>query len=126
MIIASGTSYMSAVVMPDHVHLILTPLIDERRKETFSLIEIMRGIKGAAGRRINQQMRRDGAVWQEESFDHVLRCSEGLDAKVEYVLQNPVRRRLVKDWRQYRWVWKRMRPDEANITVRTPSVEQSM
>jgi REP element-mobilizing transposase RayT len=115
-----------AVVMPNHVHLILTPLINERPSQMFSLIEIMRGIKGSSGRRINQQMGRHGAVWQEESFDHVLRCSEGLDAKVEYVLQNPVRRGLVNDWRQYRWVWKRARPDEANITVRTPSVEQSM
>ncbi len=70
-----------AVVMPDHVHLVLTPFIDERCKAIFSLIEIMRGIKGAAGREINQRMGRNGAVWQEESFDHVLRSSEGLDAK---------------------------------------------
>jgi REP element-mobilizing transposase RayT len=107
-----------AVVMPDHVHLILTPLIDERRQEIFSLIEIMRGNKGAAGRRINQQTRRDGAVWQEESFDHVLRCSEGLDAKVEYVLQNPVRRGLVTDWREYPWTWQRSGPENAKMMVR--------
>src|SRR6202158_5746494 len=50
-----------AVVMPDHVHLILTPLIDKSREQIFSLIEIMRGIKGAAGRRINQQMMRHGS-----------------------------------------------------------------
>ena len=100
-----------AVAMPDHVHiiltLILTPLIDGRRSQIFSLIEIMRGIKGASGRRINQRTGMHGAVWQEESFDHVLRCSEGLDAKVEYVLQNPVRKGLVADWRQYRWAWRR-------------------
>jgi REP element-mobilizing transposase RayT len=38
-----------AVVMPDHVHLILTPWIDERRKMLVSLIEIMKAIKGACG-----------------------------------------------------------------------------
>jgi putative transposase len=43
-----------AVVMPDHVHMILTPLIDSPRSQIFSLIEIMRGIKGAAARTINQ------------------------------------------------------------------------
>lgn len=107
-----------AVVMPDHVHLILTPLIDERRNEISSLIEIMRGIKGAAGREINQQIGRNGAVWQEESFDHVLRCSEGLDAKVEYVLQNPVRRGLVAGWREYRWAWRRDAPEAARMTIR--------
>jgi REP element-mobilizing transposase RayT len=114
-----------AVVMPDHVHLILTPLIDQRRQEIFSLIEIMRGIKGAAGRRINHQMRRQGAVWQEESFDHVLRCSEGLDAKVEYVLQNPVRKGLVADWREYPWTWQRVKAEEAKMTPRTAGLEQN-
>ena len=108
-----------AVVMPDHVHLILTPLIDERRKEIFSLIDIMRGIKGSSARGINQTMGRHGAVWQEESFDHVLRRSEGLDTKVEYVLQNPVRRGLVADWREYRWAWQRREYQEAKMTIRT-------
>ena len=107
-----------ALVMPDHVHLILTPLIDERRSRIFSLIEIMRDLKGAAARKINQQIGRHGAVWQEESFDHVLRSSEGLDAKVEYILQNPLRKGLVNDWRRYRWAWQRSGPDPAKMTVR--------
>jgi hypothetical protein len=34
-----------AVVMPDHVHMILTPLTDQRGRQTFSLIDIMRGIR---------------------------------------------------------------------------------
>jgi REP element-mobilizing transposase RayT len=111
--------------MPDHVHMILTPLIDARRSQIFSLIEVMRGIKGAAARRINQRMGRHGAVWQEESFDHVLRCSEGLDAKVECVLQNPVRKGLLDNWRQYRWAWRRSGPDEAGMTIRTARREQN-
>jgi REP element-mobilizing transposase RayT len=115
-----------AVVMPDHVHMILTPLIDEKRSQMFSLIEIMRGMKGAAGRKINQRMGRHGAVWQEESFDHVLRASERLDAKIEYILQNPVRKGLVEDWREYRWVWKQREPDEAKMTIRKPAVGQNM
>ena len=40
-----------------------------------------------------------------KSFDHVLRSSEYLDQKVLYVLNNPVRRGLVADWSEYRWVW---------------------
>ena len=63
-------------------------------------------------------MGRNGAVWQEESFDHVLRSSEGLDAKIEYVLQNPVRRGLVNDWREYRWAWQRGELEEARMTIR--------
>ena len=96
-----------AVVMPDHLHMILTPLIDSERLEIFSLTRITQAIKSASARAINQELRRRGPVWQEESFDHVLRSSEGLDAKVEYVVQNPVRKGLVTDWREYRWAWQR-------------------
>ena len=93
--------------MPDHVHLILTPLVNQQRDEIYSLIAIMRTIKSASAHLINRQLRRNGAVWQEESFDHVLRSSDGLDAKVNYVLQNPVRKGLAKDWRECKWAWQR-------------------
>jgi REP element-mobilizing transposase RayT len=94
-------------VMPNHVHLVLTPLTDQKRRLIVSLIEIMRAIKGASARAINQRLRLHGAVWQEESFDHVLRSSENLDAKIDYILQNPVRAGLVQDWQMYPWVWRR-------------------
>jgi REP element-mobilizing transposase RayT len=102
-----GTKYQLhvAVVMPDHVHLILTPLIDHKRRAVHSLIEIMRAVKGASAHLINHRIGGHGPVWQEESFDRVLRSSEQLDKKVEYVLENPVRRGLVDDWHDYRWIW---------------------
>jgi REP element-mobilizing transposase RayT len=108
-----------ALVMPDHVHLILTPLIDEQRQEVLSLVRIMQSIKGASARAINQRLSRNGPVWQEESFDHVLRSSKGLDAKVDYVLQNPVRQGLVSDWREYRWAWHRQDLPVAEMRIPT-------
>jgi REP element-mobilizing transposase RayT len=96
-----------AVVMPDHVHIIFTPLVDREAMEVCSLEEIMNGIKGASAHRINRALGRKGRVWQAESFDHVVRSSEGLDAKIRYVLENPVRRGLVTEWMEYPWVWKK-------------------
>ena len=101
----------AAVVMPDHVHLILTPLVNEAQQRVMPLFEIMKAIKGASAHKINRQLGRHGAVWQEESFDRVLRSSEDVDAKVLYVLENPVRRGLVSDWRQYPWMWHRPFPN---------------
>src|SRR5260370_14182273 len=89
----------AAVVMPDHAHLILTPGIDETRHRVMPLFEIMQAIKGASARKINQRLECHGAIWQEESFDRVLRSAEDNYAKVMYVLENPIRRRLVSDWR---------------------------
>ncbi len=108
---AVGYDLDAAVVMPDHAHLILTPGIDERRHRVMPLFEIMQAIKGASARKINQRLEGHGAIWQEESFDRVLRSAEDNYAKVMYVLGNPVRRRLVNDWREYKWLWHRPFPN---------------
>jgi REP element-mobilizing transposase RayT len=73
-----------AVVMPDHVHLVLDPLGDEQGP--FSLCQITQAIKGASAHRINGMLWRKGPVWQDESFDHVLRKEEGIATKVGYIL----------------------------------------
>jgi len=102
-----GTKYnlRVAVVMPDHVHLILTPLVDNARRTMISLSEIMKGIKSSSSHAINRQLNRSGAVWQEESFDRVLRLSETLDAKIAYILANPVRKGLANVPSEYPWLW---------------------
>jgi REP element-mobilizing transposase RayT len=95
------------VIMPDHVHLIVTPLVNITEQRVWLLPEILDAIKGASAHRINRQLGRKGSVWQEESFDHVLRGSERLRDKVQYVLENPVRKGLVGQWEKYRWLWVR-------------------
>ena len=91
--------------MPDHVHLIFTPLTNRLALEVYSLAEIMDAIKGASAHKINHRLARRGKVWQTESFDRVLRSSEGLDAKIAYVLENPIRGGLVSTWEDYPWTW---------------------
>jgi REP element-mobilizing transposase RayT len=91
----------AAVIMPDHVHLIFTPLVNRRAMEIYSLAEIMDAIKGASAHKVNKLLRRKGRLWQPESFDHVLRSSESLDSKIEYLLANPVRAGLVANWTDY-------------------------
>jgi REP element-mobilizing transposase RayT len=74
-----------AIVMPDHVHLILCPLTDTSRNLVVPLPEIMKAIKGASAHMINRRLEQKQTIWQEESFDHVLRSSESLDQKVQYI-----------------------------------------
>ncbi|MGO9403198.1 MAG: REP-associated tyrosine transposase [Terriglobales bacterium] len=91
------------VVMPDHVHLALTPRWDERG--TFSIPEIMQEIKSVSAHRISKETRHVGRVWQEESFDRALRREEDLLAKIQYMLANPVRAGLANAPAEYRWIW---------------------
>ena len=89
--------------MPDHAHLVLTPLYDG--SSFISIAEIMQAIKSASAHKINRELNRIGQVWQRESFDRVLRREESIHAKVEYMIQNPVRAGLVKTAREYQWLW---------------------
>jgi REP element-mobilizing transposase RayT len=93
-----------AIVMPDHVHQIFTPLEDESGNP-YGLAEIMQAIKGASAHTANKLLGRRGHVWQDESFDHVLRRDESLIARCEYLLLNPVRKKLVQRWQDYPWLW---------------------
>jgi len=94
----------AVVVMPDHVHLLLTPLRD-LDGNPHSLVEILQGIKSASAHSLNRVLGRSGPVWQEESFDHVLRGEESFEEKLEYIRQNPVRRGLVTRPEDYPWLW---------------------
>ncbi|MCP4592754.1 MAG: hypothetical protein GY842_18620 [bacterium] len=93
------------VVMPDHVHLIFTPLLD-KHGSPYGLSEIMSGIKGASAHSINKALHRKGSVWQDESFDHILRRNESLEQKVAYICHNPVRKGLARNEDEYRWLWR--------------------
>ena len=94
----------AAVVMPEHVHLLLTPLRNEVG-DVYWLADILKGIKGSSARDVNRILSSAGPVWQEESFDHVIRSDEILEEKMEYIRQNPVRRGLARRPEEYRWLW---------------------
>lgn len=64
--------------------------------------KIMHRLKGRSARECNLALSRTGQFWEHESFDHVIRQGK-LIATVKYVLNNPVKAGLVKDWREWRW-----------------------
>jgi REP element-mobilizing transposase RayT len=102
---ASKIHVHGVVVMPDHVHMVFTPLWDTRGY-LYTLAEITNGIKGASAHSINRMLGRKGSVWQDESFDRVLRCNEAVRSKVEYVCANPVRKGLCRSADEYPWLWR--------------------
>ena len=71
------------VVMPNHVHVIVTPIGDHE------LSDILHSWKSFTAKAINKLLQRTGTFWQKESFDHIVRSPESLDRIVLYILQNP-------------------------------------
>jgi REP element-mobilizing transposase RayT len=107
----------AAVVMPEHTHLLLTPMEDEQGWP-YSLATILKRIKGVSARSVNRSLQCSGSVWQEESFDHVLRSAKSFAEKLEYIRQNPVRRGLVLKPEDYRWLWVEQFPYGTDTPVR--------
>jgi putative transposase len=81
----------SAILMPDHLHLIAYPF--ERHAAIGNL--------SAAIKRWMRQTLQAKWLWQPGCFDHLLRSGESADAKWEYIRENPVRHGYVKDWRDW-------------------------
>ncbi len=84
------------VVMPNHVHLLVTPLIP--------LPLLMKSLKGITAKRANQILgRTENSFWQEESYDHQVRNVGEFEKISSYIELNPVRAGLVAEAKEYRW-----------------------
>ncbi|MBI5787523.1 MAG: transposase [Candidatus Schekmanbacteria bacterium] len=85
----------SAVVMPDHIHLLIQPREIEKGK-WHSLTKILHSIKSFSAKEINRLLNRKGRVWQEEFFDRIIRDEEEFLEKWHYIRYNPVKKGLVE------------------------------
>jgi putative transposase len=117
-------------VMPNHVHAVFAPFMTEALAERaiqrqrnaqsgFLTVEpnsdeikvvmasIMQSLKGRTARQCNLALNREGQFWQHESFDHIIRNQSEWERIVNYVVNNPVKAGLVKDWREWKWCYRR-------------------
>jgi putative transposase len=84
------------VVMANHVHVLLTPLVPLRR--------ITQSLKGFTAREANFLLRRTRKTfWQDESFDHWVRDAAEFARIATYIENNPVKAGLVT--KPEKWPW---------------------
>lgn len=67
----------------------------------------MHSFKSYTANQANKLLRRSGAFWETESYDHVIRNEAEFNRIQNYVVKNPVKAGLVDDWRDWPWSWKR-------------------
>lgn len=79
------------VVMPNHIHLLVTPM------PGWSLDKITQSWKGFTAREINGYLGRPGALWQQESFDRIVRSPAHFERIVRYIANNPGKARMGPD-----------------------------
>ncbi len=85
----------AVAVMQDHVHLLIEPVGE------FSLTRIMKGIKGVSARKINQLRNNIGSIWQDESYDRIVRDQKEFEEKLNYMYNNPIKSGLTDDPENY-------------------------
>ena len=99
------------VVMPDHIHLLLTPAPE------ISLERAVQFIKGGYSYRLRKVEKIQ--VWQESFTNHRIRDFDDYQKHCEYVRMNPVRARLVQDAGAYAF-------SSANAGFRSDAMPQGL
>jgi putative DNA methylase len=84
------------VVMPNHVHLLVTPLVNSS--------QWLGPLKGFTGHRANQILGRRGVpFWQDESYDRLVGDEESFRRVQRYIEFNPVTAGLADSPLEFRW-----------------------
>jgi putative transposase len=73
------------VVMPDHLHVLITPAMDQ------STARCIQFIKGGYSFGVREQFK--GEVWHSGYHEHRVRDREDFMAQAEYIANNPVRKK---------------------------------
>lgn len=100
-------------IMPNHVHLLIDTSIQLLQEDGSYLSNppedyvqlgyIMNRIKGASSYEANRVLQRTGRFWQKESYDRFVRDEREWCNTVDYILNNPVKAKLVSDWQDWEY-----------------------
>ncbi len=113
----AGSRYLlyDYTIMPDHAHAIIKPLTEESGRN--SLRKIMHSIKSWTATRINECVGHTGHLWQDESWDRIIRGRADYEETAHYIWNNPMERGLVDDPAKWPW-WGRGGNDEVEDNER--------
>lgn len=76
------------VIMPNHAHVLCRPLSEH------TLEALSRAWKRHSSDHLHRRLGRSGSLWQEESFDRIIRDADHYTRVVKYIAKNPIRARL--------------------------------
>ena len=80
--------------MPDHVH-----LVQIAQSENSDLIKFMKHYKQRSGFHYKKEFKKN--LWQKGYYDHIVRKEERIFKIIRYILENPVRKKIVLNYRNY-------------------------
>ncbi len=88
-----GFNIYTYCFMPDHLHMLLVG------EEKSSLHRFMQAFKQESSFTFKREY--ENSLWQRSYYDRVLRTEETLEEVAWYIMNNPVRKGLVNDYKSY-------------------------
>ncbi len=85
------------VIMPDHVHLLYQSVAEEDLRKT------LHGLKSSSAHSLSHQFGRRAPIWQDETYDHIVRNEKEMLETWKYIEANPIRRGLASNPSEYPW-----------------------
>jgi len=82
--------------MPTHIHLLFYLGEENKRDLSKWISAFKRFITKGAREKYNIQ-----TMWQKNFYDHIVRSTESLEKIADYILNNPVRKKMVNEWPEY-------------------------
>ena len=94
----------SFCIMTNHVHILIKPLKKEG-DTLYSLSEIMKLHKGFTANQINEIIGEKGQFWHHENYDHYIRNEIEFNNIIWYILRNPVKAGLCREYQDWKYNW---------------------
>jgi REP element-mobilizing transposase RayT len=89
------------VVMPDHVHAIVQPYTNN------TLSSVLHSWKSFMANQLQRLFQRQGAIWQKDTYERIVRGENDLFEKANYILTNPERRWPgIAEYQWRGWAWR--------------------
>lgn len=93
----SRYSLISWCLMPNHVHVLLTPI------NNHSLSDIIHNWKSFTAHKSNRILNRKGKFWLTEYFDRYIRDDRHFNNVIDYIINNPVKSGLISKAEDWKW-----------------------
>jgi putative transposase len=92
----SDCDVLAYIFMPDHCHILL-----QGKSEHANTLRAVHNFKQKSGFWFSKNY--NGIEWQKSFYDHILRTDEETDKHMRYILDNPIRKEIIEDWKEYPW-----------------------
>ncbi|MFM9949918.1 MAG: transposase [Saprospiraceae bacterium] len=105
----------AACVMSNHIHFLVDFSIQVpvgwdgsfEIEHYVNLDKVVGYIKGGSSYEVNKQTGRTGTLWSYGCYDRYIRSEKHFQHAIRYILNNPVKAKLVKSWEDYPYMYVR-------------------